>query len=224
MTHRLLFLLLAVACTGGGERAPAADGTETDGNAGTGAPAELYRGTMNTADDAATFTPCGGDVALALEDGTGGDLRSTYQSLAGMPGTPMFVEFMGRAAGDGVEAVTLRHAAVETPGCDDPRRQGLAWLVTGTEPSWSLRLAKDGIEFTEPGAVAPLVFPWTEPRPDGRAQVIGTSVAGPPAHALEVRLVEERCTDAMSGAAFPVTAFVTVDGRVLQGCALEGTP
>jgi len=222
--RRVLLLLLAVACTGGGERAPAADGAGAGGNTGTGAPPELYRGTMNTADDAASFTPCGGDAAITLHDGTGGDLRGAYQSLAGMPGTPMFVEFMGRATGDGVEAVALRHAAIETPGCDDPRREGLAFLVTGSEPTWSLRLATDGIELTEPGAVAPLVFPWVEPRPDGRALVIVTAAPGPPPHALEARLVEERCTDTMSGALFPFTAFATVDGRALQGCAIEGTP
>ena len=90
------------------------------------------------------------------------------------------------------------------------------------EPSWSVTMGPEGIEWNEPLLPAPLLFPTTEPSVTGEARTWTSTLAAEPRRAIRIVVTPGRCRDATSGAWFPAAAEVTLDDRVLNGCAYDG--
>lgn len=102
---------------------------------------------------------------------------------------------------------------------EEARRRGVDFRATGNEPGWYLEIY-DGermhfvYAYGEQEVTTPVPVPTTE---------AGRTVyhAQAEAHDLTVMLEDTACTDSMSGAAFPTTVSVTLDGETYRGCGRD---
>ena len=181
------------------------------------------------------LTPCGVNMALEVKDETGGVLDAARSSLGAMPGRDVFVDLRverGVRSDDWRTEKDWLLVALEVLRAM-PMGQG-DWCKTvlppgstrasGNEPFWSVTLAPDGIEWNEPELVAPLRFPAAAPIVEGkkRTWISTLAVEGAPARELRVVIEPRTCQDSMSGAWYSSSAEITLDGRVMTGCAYDG--
>ena len=130
-------------------------------------------------------------------------------------------EAPGGAAGD--RAAGARAERVPVSAGPDPweaaRTRGIEFRALGQEPGWyleidegtSMRLVYD---YGEREATTPVPPPIVE----GRTTIYEARTG---AHRLRVEIEDRRCSDVMSGAAFPRTVTVTIDGSTYTGCGRE---
>ena len=107
--------------------------------------------------------------------------------------------------------------APAAPAWEDARAAGVDFRAVGQEPGWLLNIYRENKitlewDYGQQNAEFPLATPDTSQE---GASIYSTQANG---HALVVMIRRFPCQDAMSGAAFPSTVSVTIDGRELQGC------
>jgi len=106
---------------------------------------------------------------------------------------------------------SLIHAAPATEGfgCREDL-SGVAFLASGQEPFWRLRVTGDGILFSTP-EIPETAFTLVTPTPitGGWVYEAGAIELEPPS--IRIRLARGRCTDSMVGSLYTWTA--SVDGR-----------
>lgn len=103
------------------------------------------------------------------------------------------------------------------PAWDDARAEGVDFRAIGQEPGWMLDIYREGKitldwDYGQSKAEFPLV--QADAAQEGASRY-NTQAGG---HALVVTIRRYPCNDAMSGAAFPSTVEVIIDGQTLQGC------
>lgn len=93
---------------------------------------------------------------------------------------------------------------------------GADFHAVGQEPGWLLDIYEgERIEFVGDYGETRIVTP--APAPDGRGPRTTYEIETD-AHALTIVILDQPCRDAMSGAPFPATVTVTLDGREYRGC------
>lgn len=205
-------------------------------NPGTGSMTDLattnnfsrFRGQVVLGHEVRSFTECDSGREGWLIDETGRDLGEVYRSLANQPYQPLYFEILGKwadtpeagFAADFSEAIRVsevRRAEREGFGC---REDLSAWNFSarGNEPSWRVDVREQGLEFVSMGS-DPITFSTgrTEKTSDGFKITANSSDS-----VIDLAIVEERCSDSMSGSVFPLTATVKLEEMTLRGCAAEG--
>jgi uncharacterized membrane protein len=182
--------------------------------------------------EARSFKICGTQESIWVEDRTDGDLWSIYRQMALFPNRPLFMIVRGELqapppSGFGAHYSQqllindLRHAATESAGCFDDLSR-LQFRASGNEPSWTLEISPRGLALTEVSPEGKILFPYAPPTfTDGRVVYQGRTGGNSPRSVL-VRLREESCSDTMADGRYSYAATVEIDGRTLEGCALEG--
>jgi heat shock protein HslJ len=92
----------------------------------------------------------------------------------------------------------------------------------GNEPFWALEIGPAGLTYSAPGE-EPVVFPYAPARELGGKLSWKTTLGGSKPRTLDAVLEKRPCQDTMSGERFPWTAEVHLDGRLLRGCAHDGS-
>lgn len=160
------------------------------------------------------FLPCGeGPEAIAVVEGQGSSAAEAVNQLGG-GGHP--VPALVRIAGDTI--LEVRHAAPEGGACDRLPEAG-DLIARGNEPFWHLRVAGDTAVLSTPedqSGIARGAGRWS--RPGDRSWRFDADGG-----AVVLELSETRCLDSMSAAWFPFRATLRWEGRLLEGCALEGS-
>jgi len=187
-----------------------------------------FRGQVVLGHEVRSFTECDSGREGWLIDETGRDLGEVYRSLANEPYQPLYFEILGKwadtpdagFAADFSEAIRvseIRRAEREGFGC---REDLSAWNFSarGNEPSWRVDVREPRLEFVSMGS-DPITFSTsrTEKTSDGIRITANSSDS-----VIDLAIVEERCSDSMSGSVFPLTVTVKFDEITLKGCAAEG--
>jgi uncharacterized membrane protein len=183
--------------------------------------------------EARSFKLCGHDRSLWIVDDTSDDLWQLYRDLTDVPNRPLFLEVEGRleaAPKDGFGAhyprqltvTKVYRATAEGWGCRESEQPYLV-RAFGNEPSWNVLVAADGIALAEPDRSEPLLFPYAPPSVDGAKRIYTTRLDTPKVHELELMLEKADCFDSMVDARYSYRAYLTLDGRWLSGCAVEGS-
>jgi uncharacterized membrane protein len=120
-----------------------------------------------------------------------------------------------------VDTSTAASAAVEgapeAPAWEDARAQGVDFRAVGQEPGWMLNIyTEDKITLDWDYGQSKAEFPLTTPDTSQEGATRYTAQAG--GHTLAVTIRRFPCQDVMSGAAFPSTVEVTINGQTLSGC------
>jgi uncharacterized membrane protein len=188
--------------------------------------------TIGAGVEARSFQLCGAEESLWVEDRTGDDLWGLYRRLAGFPNRPVFMEVTGTVSaappsGFGahfqqqIQVTGVRTASVESAGCfAEPDR--FAFRATGNEPFWNVEISRRGLAFSELGGEERLLFPYTPPTFFAEQIIYRSQIRGSVPRSLVIRLEEKTCSDSMADATFGFTASVTIDDRLLVGCARQG--
>ncbi|MNR79275.1 hypothetical protein D3C72_99820 [compost metagenome] len=92
------------------------------------------------------------------------------------------------------------------------------WWAHGNEPFWKFTADSGKLRFESLGEEAEY-FAYTPFDNDGTAR---TFKAKNERTSIQIRMLQQTCTDNMSGAQYPWTAEVTVGKRKLQGCGERG--
>ncbi len=93
----------------------------------------------------------------------------------------------------------------------------------GQEPGWLLEIRREGkITFDYNYGQEQLVVSTPEPEWDNDGHLVYHSQSS--AQDLQVTLIEEQCTDVMSGRRFPFTVIVRLDGERFEGCGNPTDP
>ena len=183
-----LFILVPVGCTQRpGDRAAQGD-VERDSELdepgdGIESSGTRLRGHVVLGHEVRTFQPCREDTELWVIPDP--ELRSAYDALSHEPYGPVFVEFRGElgprpATGFGKEyagqvtvlAVMRAQPATEGHGCAEDLA-GIAFKAAGNEPFWHVRVTREAMVFSTPGA-PDLEFPPTAPVRNERGWVYET--------------------------------------------------
>lgn len=186
-----------------------------------------FRGDVVWGHEMRSFRECssGREAWISLAPGAG--LDTVYERLAGEPYQAVFMEVDGvwsdiPGAGFGADfehsmlVSQVRRAEREGFGCSEPL-DGFFYRARGNEPSWRLDVRKDRLEFTS------MTGNLSLPGPD--VQIGGDSVrilAGSGDEAVDATITAGRCVDSMSGSVFAFSANLSVGGRELNGCAING--
>lgn len=92
------------------------------------------------------------------------------------------------------------------------------WWAHGNEPFWKFTADSGKLRFESLGE-EPEYFSYKQFDNDGTAR---TFTAKNARTAIQIRMLQQTCTDNMSGAQYPWTAEVTIGKRKLQGCGERG--
>jgi uncharacterized membrane protein len=182
--------------------------------------------------EARSFKLCGAEESIWVEDRTEEDLWGIYREMAGFPNRPVYMIVRGELqpsppSGFGAHysqqllIFDLRHAATESAGCFDDLSR-LEFRASGNEPFWSLEISQRGLAFSEMGQEGRTLFPYAAPSSTNGRLVYQSRTGGNTPRSIGVSLDERPCNDTMADARFSFSATVEIDGRVLNGCALEG--
>jgi uncharacterized membrane protein len=107
--------------------------------------------------------------------------------------------------------------APPAPAWEDARSAGVDFRAVGQEPGWLLNIYRaDKITLDWNYGQNKAEFPLTQPDASQEGATRYDAQAG--GHTLSVTIRRFPCQDAMSGAAFPSTVEVTIDGQTLRGC------
>ncbi|MEJ8801704.1 copper resistance protein NlpE N-terminal domain-containing protein [Pontibacter sp. H249] len=96
---------------------------------------------------------------------------------------------------------------------------GVDFVATGHNPSWVLEIDKEGEVLFKTRPEEAVMLKAKTPVPINKGEAISyrtTTNSGE----LSVELMEQPCTDAMSGEERPYTVRVTANGKVYNGCGL----
>lgn len=187
------------------------------------------RGHLAWGQERRSFTECGtGREGWAI-NASGDELVEVYEALTSSPYQPMFAEVRGEwvaapqqgsgaGFGEALRITDLLRAENEGFGCRLDLA-GVAFIASGNEPFWRLRIREDGIALRSMDSPDERVFA----APD-RYEQAGRLTFESGAGNASIRVVLEpgHCIDSMSGARYAWSATLVVDGRQLAGCAAEG--
>lgn len=182
--------------------------------------------------EARSFKVCGAKESIWVEDRTDNDLWGTYRQMSQFPNRPLFMIIRGEIqapppSGFGAHypqqllIYDMRHAATESAGCFDDLSR-LEFRASGNEPSWNLEISARGLALTEMGENGKTLFPYSPPRIANGQVSYQSQTGGNNPRSVMVTLQEQPCSDTMADARYSYTARLEVDGRALDGCALEG--
>ncbi len=182
--------------------------------------------------EARSFKLCGAEESIWVEDRTDGDLWGIYREMATFPNRPIYMIVRGELqpsppSGFGAHysqqllIYDLRHAATESAGCFDDLSR-LEFRASGNEPFWSLEISQRGLAFSEMGQEGRTLFPYAPPGSTNGRIVYQSQTGGNTPRSIGISLDERPCSDTMVDSYFSFSATVEIDGRVLNGCALEG--
>jgi len=174
---------------------------------------QRIRGEVLVGKDGYGLTPCGSDQQriLTLSQQAGAFLDEFMQ-----PGDKLefFMDAWGREKDGKLEIIAVERAHTEGPRCD-ASREGAQFVVSGTEPFWSLQLSPSGWLLQRPdhpplqvAAVPTKIgagYLWTSTSPKATVEIT-------PAY----------CADAMADAASAWQAKISLDDLRLTGCAHRG--
>lgn len=239
-----LLVLAALSAVAGCQRQDSAPETPT-ASAATPAPAAtaaapadtessltIKRGIVTLTADSRALRLCGESEDLWLVQQDDQAFDETYAKLAGEPGTPLFVEVRGERVPSPQGTVIpasfkralvleeLLYAGVpsEGSGCAAPT-PSYRVLARGNEPFWSVEIDTDQMLLRQPDEPDPSKFSVQETQ-DAEGSVTYRGTGGD--KALEITVTNSPCSDSMSGEYFAHTADLTLDGRMLRGCARVG--
>lgn len=121
------------------------------------------------------------------------------------------------AAPASTATASVPDALASMPGWDNAREAGVDFRAVGQEPGWMLDIYRaDRIVLLWDYGEHRFEFPRVDPTdPQEFAQRYETNAGG---HTLVVTTRRAPCEDAMSGAPYPATVEVVIDGRTLNGC------
>jgi uncharacterized membrane protein len=107
--------------------------------------------------------------------------------------------------------------APPAPAWEDARAEGVDFRAVGQEPGWMLNIYREAkITLDWDYGQSKAEFPLSTPDTSQEGATHYNAQAG--GHTLAVTIRRFPCQDAMSGAAFPSTVEVVIDGQTLQGC------
>lgn len=187
-------------------------------------------GVLMVGENSAEFLPCAEGPELWLDGPLSLDLLELHDEMT--PGVEpfegIFIDVVadidpppatgpGRDYPGSLIVEFLRRAAFEGWNCGDIRPD-VEYAAAGTEPFWSLDVTADGAIFTTPDGGA-RTLDLGEVEMDEEGWVVSGTDAGA---AVEVRLVDAPCRNAMSGAFSHLTAEVSIGDSTLQGCGWFG--
>jgi hypothetical protein len=101
----------------------------------------------------------------------------------------------------------------------DAIRRGVVFRALGQEPGWLVEIDADGrmVILLDYGSER---IEAAAPAPESTAR--GTEYrTRTPDHSIRVGIVDQPCTDTMSGEPFPAVVTLTVDGRSYDGCGIR---
>jgi uncharacterized membrane protein len=176
-----------------------------------------------------SFIECGEERSGWVVNEADDELVEVYEELTSAPYQPMFVEVRGQwgtAPEEGFgaeysESLTiseLLRAEGEGFGCRLDL-DGVLYIASGNEPSWRLVVRDEGMTLQTMASSGETEF--ASPRRSGDDATVIFD-ADSPDGSIRITLERQRCVDSMSGARLSFTASVEIDGRRLQGCALQG--
>ena len=212
-------LLVALAGCGGERPAPPPvnpppPAPEPAASAPTARPDLMLRGIVRLS-PTLTFRACDGQLLATVLDSTGERLIPAYQVIR--PGDEgMYVEAAGyKTENREVVLRTLEYAARPGPGlgCEQPPSSALL-RAFGRRPDWRLGITATGVELILSGQPA-LTFP-TPTLDDSAGRLRYRS------DRFHLLLTALPCTEDSTGTFGSMQAVVTVEGRVLRGCAAHG--
>jgi len=162
-----------------------------------------------------TFRACDGQLLATVLDSTGERLIPAYQGIR--PGDDgMYVEAAGHET-EKREVVlrTVEYAARPGPGlgCEQPPSSALL-RAFGRRPDWRLSITATGVELTLAGQPG---LTFSAPALDDSAGHLRYR-----SDRFHLLLTALPCTEDSTGTFGSMRAVVTVEGRVLQGCASHG--
>lgn len=104
----------------------------------------------------------------------------------------------------------------ETPWTD-ARARGASFRGVGVEPGWHLEVHPDRLVFVYQYGEKRAVLPNQGPVEDSELRTRRWQTTSEE-HEMGVVVEDRACTDVMSGAIYPATVHVTLDGRSYMGC------
>jgi len=187
---------------------------------------------IGTGIETRSFKLCGAEQSLWVEDRTDGDLWDLYRQLSGYPNRPLYMAVRGEVTdsppggfGANYEQQILirevRNTATESAGCFEDLTR-FAFRALGNEPFWQVEISKRGFAFSEMSREGRVLFPYAPPSFADNQIIYRSQTGGIGGTALLVKLRDRPCVDTMADARFSYQAEVEIEGKTLQGCALEG--
>jgi uncharacterized membrane protein len=163
-----------------------------------------------------TFRACEGQLLATVLDRTGERLIPAYMVIR--PGDDgIYVEAAGHETPSReVVLRSLEYAARPGPGlgCEQPP-SGALLRAFGRRPEWRLSITAAGVELTQPGQPA---LTFSPPALDDSAGHLRYRSAD----RFHLLLTAIPCTEDSTGTFGSMQAVVTVEGKVLRGCASRG--
>ncbi|MFC4350801.1 hypothetical protein ACFOW6_04505 [Fodinicurvata halophila] len=166
------------------------------------------------------FEACEADSSRPLRDVTRTERLEGLMSDLGQGGTDrIFVDILAKEQDEGLEIVSLEHAAHETAGCAED--QDFLWKAGGNEPFWSFRV---GLSETRVSRVAAEIEEWTfaTPSPQVEGRLWRYSPGQLDGQEIVLELRRNPCRDSMAGHFFAYSAVLRIGEERLTGCARAG--
>ncbi len=183
------------------------------------------QGEISQAGSQLLFRPCLEQRHFVLSDTGSTSVLRTSQELLKDGHSALFADLRGTLTAsadkthDGGLAVSqLYRLQGEGPGCADANFKQTLLRASGHEPSWSLRVGRQGMVLDRPGQ-EPLALPYLEEElPEGRLH-LSSEANG---QRLSLWLTPQTCHDSMSGAVQHLSAQLRLNDEVLHGCGHFG--
>jgi uncharacterized membrane protein len=200
--------------------------------------------------EARSFTPCGQERGIWIEDESGSELWRSYRSAVEGPNQPLMIEVLGElepapSSGFGsyyprqltvfavqrIDASNLDCGERPQPVADERPAKAAApvdtsdpLVISGGPPAWTLTVGPAGMVYSSPSQPETVRFPYLPAQLSTDRATFISGIEGPPPHSLKVVVTREPCPAPETGARRELTAYVTLDGRWLRGCVISGDP
>ena len=192
------------------------------------APITRLRGLLSRGEHGLLFRACDAEEELRVVGSASEEALQVHTELSGDSGQErIYVEVVGamrsKGTGGGMVAVESLQVALPEAGSSFCEYDAsYHYKAHGNEPFWNVTVVGGELRFEAMDADEPFVQPAIEARVPGHSGPAWRAEAD--GRMLELLLVVERCWDGMSGAAYPYSAKVNLDGQSFTGCAHQGWP
>ena len=220
--------LLAAACGGGDQPAPAAAPPAPPADAAAPSPAPAAPGTVVRGiaifSPTMTFRPCNGPI-VSLLDSTTNRLRPLIGLVGSTEEQGVFIIGLGETSPRN-ELVLREVDYVIRPspgeGCERPEQEYIIG-VRSVDSTWQVTIAPSAIEYRDAAGSESIRFPAASPAEAGGILTYASTTDFGASHTIQIVLTPGSCRETRSGAWSPFQAAVTLDGRTVQGCAWRGS-